>query len=47
MKLILPTAGMRRKKVHKKTAYDSNRRQLDRTILENILLANVSRNGGK
>lgn len=47
MKIILQVAGMRRKKVHKKTAYDSDRRQLDRTILENILLANNSRNGGK
>lgn len=47
MKIILQVAGMHRKKAHKKTAYDGNRRQLDRTILENILLANVSRNGGK
>ena len=33
--------------MHKKTAYDSDRRQLDRTILENILFADNSRNGGK
>ena len=47
MKFILPIVGMRRKKVHKKTAYDGNRRQLDRTILENTLLVNGTRKGGK
>lgn len=36
-----------KKIMHKKTVYECNRKQLDRTILENILLANVSRNGGK
>lgn len=47
MKFILPIVGMRRKKAHKKTAYDGNRRQLEKLILENTLLVNGTRKGGK
>lgn len=32
--------------MHKKTAYDGNRKQLEKRILENILLANTNRKGG-
>lgn len=47
MKFTLQVAGMHRKKAHKKTAYDGNRRQLEKLILENTLLVNGTRKGGK
>lgn len=51
MKIILPIAGMQKRRAlkfgHKKTANDPTRQQFEKLILENILLANVSRNGGK
>ncbi|MHC9537738.1 hypothetical protein ACVQ8P_08090 [Dellaglioa sp. BT-FLS60] len=47
MKFTSQLAGMLRKKAHKKTAYDPTRKQLKKLILENTLLVNGTRKGGK
>ncbi|TWW13630.1 hypothetical protein LABALGNA3A7_05530 [Dellaglioa algida] len=51
MKFTLQVAGMHRRRAlnfrHKKTAHDCTRRQLEKLILENTLLVNGTRKGGK
>lgn len=51
MKFILPIAGMQKRRAlkfgHKKTANDPTRQQFEKLILENTLLVNGTRKGGK
>ena len=51
MKIILQVAGMQKRRAlkfgHKKTANDPTRQQFEKLILENTLLVNGTRKGGK